>query len=221
MSARALVLVLSLALSWPRSALATTSSCANVGDGTPCTGVCVEIGTCVDHVCTAGTLRPNGTPCSSEDVCTTGDACVMGACVPGVPRVCPDRSACDVGICRLHIGCTFKSVCPPDLAGVDLASAPDLLPPPDLYGLDLTGVDLCVVPPGSEFFTCDNPDGQYTVDEDASTDGGLDAGVPYHVRGSRIGDCALGGGSARDSLGIALLLLALVTLVLRTGRRDA
>ncbi len=218
MSVRTLVLVLILAFAWPRGALATTSSCANAGDGTACIGVCVELGTCVNHVCTAGTLRPNGTPCSSEDVCTTGDACVMGVCVPGVERVCPDRSACEVGVCRLHIGCSFKNVCPPDLAGVDLVSPPDLEPPPDLIGLDLTGVDLCVVPPGSEFFTCDTPDGQYTVDEDAATDGGRDGGVPFHVRGSRIGDCAFGGGSARDSFGIALLLLALATIVLRSRR---
>ncbi len=217
MSARAYVLMLGLALAWPRPAQATTSSCANANDGTPCIGVCVQLGTCQAQVCVAGTLRPDGTPCSSENVCTVGDQCLAGVCVPGAARVCPDKSSCEQGVCNSHIGCTFKNVCPPDLAGVDSLGG-GFSPPEDLLGLDLTGLDLCTVPPGSEFLSCDSPDGQYYVLDDAGTDGGADGGVPFHVRGSRVGDCTFGGGAARDSLGVALLLLAVLAAAWRSRK---
>jgi hypothetical protein len=135
-------------------------------------------------------------------------------CIPGVPVICPDQSTCLVGVCNPRFGCTVKDACPPDLAGpVDLGStdlgAIDLSPSTP----DLLGADLCTVPPGSEFFSCDNPpDGFF------SSDGGDTSVETLHVRGSRVGDCALGGGALGAPLGLSLGLL-LFALALR--RRPA
>jgi hypothetical protein len=203
-----LLLILTV-LILPVRARATTTSCANATDGTPCVDACIAVGTCTAHVCVPTSLRPAGTPCSTDNPCTISDQCQAGVCVAGSPVICPDQSACLVGVCNPRIGCTVKDACPPDLAG------PSDLGEPDLGGIDLApspsdlAGDMCTVPTGSELFSCDNPpDGFF------ASDGGDASVETLHVRGSRVGDCSLGSGELSAPLGLSLLLL-LVAAALR------
>jgi MYXO-CTERM domain-containing protein len=196
----------------PLVARATTTSCTGASDGTPCSDTCIVVGTCMNQICVPSLLRPDGTPCSSNNPCTVSDQCMAGMCIPGMMRVCPDQDACHVGVCDSHVGCFFKDVCPPDLAGVDLSGS-------DLGGVDggepvdLMSTDLCTIPPGSEFFTCGPPPDGFFFGIDAS----IGLNPPYHVRGSRVGDCAMSGSALGAPIG-AFLLFGLVALALRRRR---
>jgi hypothetical protein len=190
----------------PGVAHATTSTCITANDGTPCSDACV-FGTCVAHVCT-GSLRADGTACSTDNLCTSGDQCKSGVCIAGSAVVCPDQSACLIGVCSPRVGCTFKDACPPDLGVADLAASDDLAPPPP----DLFGADLCTVPTGSEFFSCDNPpDGFF------ASDGGDLSIEPFHVRGSRVGDCAMSGTTTTLPAALLFLFLVATSLLRRRG----
>lgn len=77
---------------------------------------CVSPGTCPAPAspcqiatCTAGTcgLAPQAGPCSDDSVCTLGDACQDGECVPGTAKVCKDDNFCTDDACDDVKGCTF------------------------------------------------------------------------------------------------------------------
>lgn len=211
--ARSPLFILVALLAWPIAARATTSSCATSSDGTPCSDTCVTVGTCTARVCTPGTLRPNGTPCSTENACTISDQCQAGVCVAGTPVTCPNLSACLIGVCNPRIGCTAKNTCGPDLGAPDLAAADFASSDGAAQAPDLLGVDLCTVPSGSEFFSCDDPPDGFFAQSDAA---GADASVePFHVRGSHVGDCAFGGSQVTGASSLVLLLAMLLLLTRR------
>ena len=49
-----------------------------------------------------------GFACDDADLCTVGDKCVLGACVPGVPVACNDGNLCTDDSCQPETGCTFE-----------------------------------------------------------------------------------------------------------------
>jgi hypothetical protein len=71
-------------------------------DDNPCTDdICdVELG-CVHH--------NNVLPCDDGTVCTVGDACDSGTCVPGVAMVCNDANGCTDDQCDPVAGCLFTN----------------------------------------------------------------------------------------------------------------
>ena len=96
------------------TAHAAVSSCAGRNDGTPCQVQCQTAGVCISGACVSGSALPDGTPCASEQGCTTGDSCQAGTCVPGSGGVsCPALDDCHPGLCMPNLGCTYDSVCPP------------------------------------------------------------------------------------------------------------
>jgi hypothetical protein len=207
---RALTLSIFCALACPSIALAVAGDCSNANDGTPCSQGCVALGTCTNHKCVPGMLRPDGSPCSSNNPCTMNDQCMGGLCIPGGPIICPTKDACNIGICDPTTGCGFTNICPPDLAGqTDDAGVPDGGAP------DLLGLDLCTVPPGSEFFSCDNPPDGFWMGDGPPPDGFY---ATLHVRGSRVGDCSFGGGELGASLAVLLLF---TSVVFATRRRQS
>jgi len=67
--------------------------CHTAGVCNPATGQCSQ------------PAKPNGTPCEDGNLCTLGDACVAGVCVPGPPRVCVAPDQChDAGVCSPATG---------------------------------------------------------------------------------------------------------------------
>lgn len=73
-------------------------ACVGVGalkcdDGNPCTeDLCLP-----DEGCQH--LPSSGSPCSDGDLCTIGDACVEGACIPGSTQNCDDSNPCTDDSC--------------------------------------------------------------------------------------------------------------------------
>jgi len=94
-------------------------------DGDPCTttdqcsgGSCVGTGllACDDeNPCTNDFCQPmagcshgnNQAPCDDGSVCTTGDKCAGGSCVPGVVMACDDANPCTKNGCDPVDGCTY------------------------------------------------------------------------------------------------------------------
>ena len=233
MKLRILILAVALLAFAARSAVASTSSCNGAGDGTACVTTCISSGICMMNVCVPVSLRLDGTACSTDNRCTFGDTCLAGECIAGSPLTCPDFDACRVGFCSPLFGCSVRNICRPDMAAsvsdmgtpptsdmaVDVDQGVDLdMGAPD----DLTGVpnDMCFVPPGAEFYTCNGADGPYYIPFDASMPADLALPPNYHVRGSRIGDCAFGGGSAPAPSLIAILFAAVILIRRRTKRVD-
>ena len=236
------IFLVALSLMVASSARASTSSCIDTGDGTACATTCVASGMCLAGDCIPITLRPDGTACTTESRCTTGDVCMVGICTVGSAVVCPDRDACERGYCSAAFGCALRNVCKPDLGmppQPDMAGITDggINPPNDLGSddmsatstdggdiPDLSGVpnDMCVAPLGAEFYTCTGPDGFYYIPFDAATS---DAAEAFHVRGSRPGDCSYGGtggGSGTrtwPAASVIALLFASVVSMLRRARR--
>jgi len=67
-------------------------------DGNPCTNDACEPANGCAYVA-------NSLPCSDDDVCTTGDACVLGECKSGAPTTCDDFNACTKDACQVGKGC--------------------------------------------------------------------------------------------------------------------
>lgn len=119
------------------------TGCAEVPITGPCDDgdACTEGGTCLggacvtgpgvdcddDDPCTADTCDPDGScvhtalsdvACEDGDLCTVGDVCEAGVCVPGGPETCGgDGSSCAVGVCDPDVGCVFDELA--DGAGCD------------------------------------------------------------------------------------------------------
>ncbi len=101
--------------------VATAAGC---DDGDPCTvGDACVAGACApgqakscddDNPCTvdaclpgAGgcTSAPSQQPCADGSLCTLGDACKGGACVPGKALDCDDSNPCTTDSCQAKLGC--------------------------------------------------------------------------------------------------------------------
>ena len=81
---------------------------ANCNDGNPCTDdTCDPATGCVN---TANTV-----PCEDGDVCTVGDHCQDGACVPGNGLACDDGNVCTDDACDSAVGCVHT----PNIDGCD------------------------------------------------------------------------------------------------------
>jgi hypothetical protein len=68
------------------------------------TGVCDGKGACE--------LYPNGSACDDGDACTKADTCLVGACAPGAPTVCPPLACHGVGACNAKTGQCDYSIAP-------------------------------------------------------------------------------------------------------------
>lgn len=77
-----------------------TAGVACTSDGSPCTtDVCNATGTCVHNAVA------NGQPCNDNNLCTTGDTCLNGACSNGNDVVCQPLDTCHVaGTCNAGTG---------------------------------------------------------------------------------------------------------------------
>ncbi len=50
-----------------------------------------------------------GAACDDGDLCTLGDRCVEGQCLPTAPLVCDDDNVCTDDTCRAEVGCVHLS----------------------------------------------------------------------------------------------------------------
>jgi len=77
--------------------------------------VCNDSNACTDDSCNptngACVFANNTASCSDASVCTLGDACSGGSCVPGPQISCDDGLSCSVDGCDAVAGC-FHSTCP-------------------------------------------------------------------------------------------------------------
>ena len=74
---------------------------ASCDDGNGCT-----TNTC-DGANGCQTVKLDGVPCDADaSVCTEGDACVDGACLPGTSKDCGDDNPCTIDACDPAAGCT-------------------------------------------------------------------------------------------------------------------
>ncbi|MEY3014862.1 MAG: extracellular matrix protein, partial [Pseudomonadota bacterium] len=113
-----------------------TSDCASKEDGNLCNGtlVCnkqtntceVDVNSivvcdpakntpCVSFACSVKsgvcepTVKPDDAACEADDsVCTKGDVCQKGQCIPGDAVVCNDENPCTDDSCDPKAGCVFK-----------------------------------------------------------------------------------------------------------------
>ena len=70
------------------------------GDDNPCTDdSCDPVLGCV--------FTDNTLPCEDGTVCTAGDLCAGGLCLPGEPIVCDDGNGCTDDACDPVLGCVF------------------------------------------------------------------------------------------------------------------
>ena len=53
--------------------------------------------------------QADGTVCSDDNACTSGDHCVGGACQPGAAVVCDDGNACTTDTCNTVSGCSHAN----------------------------------------------------------------------------------------------------------------
>ncbi len=80
---------------------ATIITCSTLGDG-PCSQT-----TCDPQSGKCAALNvPDGKSCDADgSVCTSNDACVAGACVPGALKSCNDNNVCTDDACDSVLGC--------------------------------------------------------------------------------------------------------------------
>ncbi len=72
----------------------------NCNDGNQCTadGCVPDLG-CINS--------PLAGPCDDDDLCTTEESCIAGACVPGGALFCDDGDLCTFDLCQPTSGCEF------------------------------------------------------------------------------------------------------------------
>jgi hypothetical protein len=91
-------------------------------DGDPCTlDACDPTIGCshAEELCPADcTGLPDGMRCVDGTVCTIGDTCEEGSCVPGPAPLCPDADSCTAASCDAVFGCVYveQAVSPPCVA---------------------------------------------------------------------------------------------------------
>ncbi|NUN14994.1 MAG: hypothetical protein HUU55_15300 [Myxococcales bacterium] len=60
---------------------------------------------CVAPISQSTWVDAYGSLCDDNDVCTTGDVCVGGKCIPGVLQNCDDGNVCTDDLCDTDVGC--------------------------------------------------------------------------------------------------------------------
>ena len=95
------------------------------GAGTSCDTVeCTGLGcqedsdcgpdSCETALCVGGTCEysaaPDGQACDDNDLCTTGESCVAGACTAGTDVVCDDGDVCTMDLCEPEMGCVNQAM---------------------------------------------------------------------------------------------------------------
>ena len=108
--------------------------------------LCDDKNPCTDDSCDGVTgceHEDNQEPCTDFDVCTVGDACAEGKCVPGSELLCDDDTPCTADQCDVAKGCMHS---PTDGACDD--------------GNSCTLSDTCVLGKcvGAQAFSCDDDD---------------------------------------------------------------
>jgi len=113
------------------------TGCTHTANSKPCDdgNLCTDDDACAAKACVAGgakactdgnactddTCKPasgcafvhNSAPCNDGNACTTGDACQVGQCAPGAPKVCTDGNPCTADSCNPQAGCTTAPVAGP------------------------------------------------------------------------------------------------------------
>ena len=168
-----------IALGCTATAAVDNTSCE---DGNACTtGDACVAGTCVsgeavvclasDNTCTTEVCDPtagcvainNAAPCTDGNVCTLGDVCGGGTCLPGEVTDCADGNACTVDTCLPAVGCAndVTIVCDDKNACTQDACEP------------ATGCTATVLEPGS---ACDDTD--KCTESDVCSAEGVCVGTP-------------------------------------------
>lgn len=76
---------------------------------------CHDVGTCDSATGSCSNPnKPDGSACADNNVCTTVDACVSGACIGSVPLDCGDGSGCTTDSCDPVDGCEHANACSSD-----------------------------------------------------------------------------------------------------------
>jgi len=188
----------------PLVGCAHSNSSAACDDGDPCTeddfcsgGMCVSTtgADCDDdNPCTDDFCQPligcshsvNSSPCTDGNICTQGDQCGSGVCVPGAPLVCDDGNICTDDSCDPGEGCKFS----PNDDGCDdnsLCTDNDQCDGGACKGTLITcdddnpcTVDSCHPVIGCQHEPKDGPcsDGDVCTLNDACADGECQAGLP-------------------------------------------
>lgn len=73
-------------------------------DGKPCTNDYCQGGVCKTLPMADGLI------CDDSNLCTLGDHCISGLCVPSSTQVCNDVNLCTLDTCDPELGCNFPSV---------------------------------------------------------------------------------------------------------------
>jgi len=100
--------------------LCTLDTCQNgVCQGGPQKTCPVSTDPCKVNVCDPVTGNcitqnaPNGTLCTDNNLCTTGETCQNGTCQGGTQKTCPAGQTCvtDTGVCTCTTGVTCGNIC--------------------------------------------------------------------------------------------------------------
>ena len=75
----------------------------NCNDSNPCTTDWCDPGVGCVH-------DDNSAPCSDDNICTAGDHCADGQCVPGDLLQCDDANPCTADTCQPGIGCSHAAL---------------------------------------------------------------------------------------------------------------
>ncbi len=68
---------------------------------------CDDLNPCTDNYCDPSSgcrFENNTSPCNDQDICTAGDHCQDGACMPGEPVDCDDQNECTDDACNPETG---------------------------------------------------------------------------------------------------------------------
>ena len=132
----------------------------NCVDGNDCTeDSCDSLSGCV-HDAIDGA-------CSDDNICTAGDLCEEGVCVPGAPLDCTDENPCTADTCSPAAGCLHTPTIAP---GASCCMTPADCPP------EFKSVPTCIVPATcqGDYMTAicqDNQCGSAVVQDDSACDG--------------------------------------------------
>ena len=88
----------------------TVDSCLDGCVHTPDHDQCDDSNPCSEDLCTLDGCMHNllDGPCEDGDLCTTGDACQTGVCLPGEATDCDDSNPCTEDSCEEGLGCVHQ-----------------------------------------------------------------------------------------------------------------
>jgi hypothetical protein len=75
----------------------------------PAGNACQQVGACdpATGECPLSQI-PDGDPCDDDNLCTLGETCQAGECIPGRAITCDDGDPCTLDGCDPDTGCTFE-----------------------------------------------------------------------------------------------------------------